>query len=99
MDETKLENRLTRLESAMQDVGADIVEIKDTQKEIRNLALSVNALAQSVNTLCRDMTCVNDRLRNIELKPEKRLEMIIAAIIGLLASGFGGFIIGKILGG
>ena len=99
MEESKLENRLTSLESGVQYLAQQVDNIKEMQTEIRDLALSVNSLAGSVKRLCEDASDTSCRIKLLEDKPGKRLEMIIAALIGLIVSGVGGFILGKLLGG
>jgi methyl-accepting chemotaxis protein len=99
MDEQQLENRLTKLEESLDYIGEDIEELKDNQQEIKSLALSVNTLAIQVKRLVDDMINVNCRMDNIEKKPAQRWEAVIGALIGLVVSGFGGFIIGKMIGG
>ena len=99
MDEQKLENRLTKLEESLDYIGEDLEDLKTTQTDIHSLAMSVNTLALQVKRLVDDMCKVDGRLATLESKPAQRWEMIIAALIGLAVSGFGGFIIGKMLGG
>ena len=59
MDETTLERRLTRLEEAIDYIGEDIEEIKDTHLKIENLAMSVNTLASEVKHLVENNTAAN----------------------------------------
>jgi len=59
MDEQQLENRLTKLEEALDYIGEDLEDIKDTQGKIEQLALSVNTLAGEVKHLVESNTQAN----------------------------------------
>ena len=89
MDEAKLENRLTTLETQQQYMADQIIDMQETQSEIRSLAMSVNNLAGSVKRLVDDMCAANRRLDQIEAGPGRRLDQITGYII---ASGIGGLI-------
>ena len=87
MDETKLENRLTTLESATQYMADQIVDMQDMQKEIRELALSVNSLAGSVKHLCDDMYRMTNRVDTIEGTPARRWEQVVGYVLSALIGG------------
>jgi outer membrane murein-binding lipoprotein Lpp len=93
MDEAKLENRLTTLESSQQYMAEQIVDMQDMQTEIRGLALSVNDLAGSVKRLVEDMCKANQRLDRIEARPGKWLDQIIGIILAAIVGGLIGYLI------
>lgn len=97
MDEAKLENRLTTLETQQQYMADQIIDMQETQSEIRSLAMSVNNLAGSVKRLVDDMCAANRRLDAIEAGPaqkwEKLKDTIVFGGIGVLV----GFIIAQVI--
>ena len=93
MDEAKLENRLTSLESAQQYMTEQIIDMQDMQTEIRGLALSVNDLAGSVKRLVEDMCKANQRLDRIESRPGKWLDQIIGLVLAAVIGGVIGYVI------
>lgn len=81
MDEAKLENRLTTLETQQQYMADQIIDMQETQSEIRSLAMSVNSLAGSVKRLVEDMCKANTRLDAIEKAPAAKWERLKDTII------------------
>lgn len=81
MDETKLENRLTTLETQQQYMADQIIDMQETQSEIRSLAMSVNNLAGSVKRLVEDMCKVSGRVDAIERQPAQKWERLKDTII------------------
>lgn len=98
MDESTLENRLTRLESDMQYLGEEIVDLQDNQTEIKSLAMSVNTLALQVKRLVDDMCKVDGRLAAIESKPAQRWDSLVKTLITALVAGAVGYAI-SLIGG
>lgn len=103
MDEAKLENRLTTLETQQQYMADQIIDMQETQSEIRSLAMSVNSLAGSVKRLVDDMCAANRRLDAIEAGPaqkwEKLKDTIVFGGIGVLVGAVISFLVSLILKG
>jgi uncharacterized coiled-coil protein SlyX len=93
MEETRLENRLTTLETNQQYIAEQIIDMQDMQNDIKELALSVNSLACSVKRLCEDMCSVSNRLQNIEGKAGKRWEQLIGIVMSAIVGGLIGYLI------
>lgn len=93
MDESRLENRLTTLETNQQYMADQIIDMQDMQNDIRGLALSVNSLAGSVERLCKDMCSVSARLVTIEGKAGKRWEQFVGLVMSALVGGLIGYLI------
>ena len=92
MNEVQIAERLAALE---QDKKAANHRLENLEK----LTESVYSLAQSVKSMQEDLKNIMARVAEIEKRPAKRWETLIAAIITVLISGVGGFILSKIIGG
>ena len=92
MNEVEIAERLAALE---QDKKAAHHRLENLEK----LTESVYSLAQSVKSMQEDLKNIMARVAKIEERPVKRWETLIAAIITVLISGVGGFILSKIIGG
>ena len=89
-NEVKLRERVTKIETDLDnEIEArkkleDIVDdMRDIVSEIRHIRLDFNTLAGKVN--------------NLEEKPAKRWESVIAAIIGAVAGGLGTALVSLLL--
>lgn len=92
MNEVEIAERLAALE---QDKKAANHRLENLEK----LTESVYSLAQSVKSMQEGLKNIMARVAEIEKRPAKRWETLIAAIITVLISGVGGFILSKIIGG
>lgn len=75
-DENKRQNR--RIES-----------LEESFKELNRLALSTERMAASIQSLTTEITKQGERLENIESKPRKNWETLIAGILGAIAAAVG----------
>lgn len=75
-DENKRQNK--RIES-----------LEESFKELNRLALSTERMAVSIQSLTTEITKQGERLENIESKPRKHWESLIAGILGAIAAAVG----------
>lgn len=97
MDESKLENRLTKLEEAIDYIGEDIEEIKTTQADIHSLAISINTLAGQVKRLVDDVCGIGGRVAMLEGHAGRRWESLVGTLLKTGAAGLAGYLLSQYL--
>lgn len=91
--QVQLENHEQRIISAEHRIK----DLEETQKQINDLTISVKELAISVKNMSEKQENQNSRLVELESKPAKRWESIVASVIGYLVTGGLGFLMASLI--
>ncbi len=94
MDENdvKLRERVTAVENGLLNLGGRVDRIDDIVSSIREVVVELKQMRSDVNRIDRKVT-------DIENRPAKRWESVVAAVIGAAAGGLGTAFISRIIGG
>lgn len=79
--------RLTRVEESAKQAHKRIDTLEKDIAENRELTIAVKELAVEVKYMREDMTQIDERVKSIEEKPNKRYEAITATIITCIVTG------------
>lgn len=92
MDENdvKLRERVTKLEADLDNEVKQREKLADIIEEMRDMVGEIRRLRVDFNT-------INNKVDNLQEKPAKRWEAVIAGIIGAIAGGIGSALIGLLL--
>lgn len=94
MDENdvKLRERITAVENGLINLGGRVDRIDDIVSSIREVVVELKQMRSDVNRIDRKVT-------DIENRPAKRWEAVVAAVIGAFAGGLGTALLTKLIGG
>lgn len=94
MDENDVQvrERLTAVESSVKSLHKRVDKQEDLLENIRSMVVEMKNMREDINRL-------DGKVTEIEQKPAKRWESIIAAIIGAVGGSLGTAIISKLIGG
>lgn len=90
--EKEMFERITAVESS----------VKSLHKRVdrhEKLIEGINELATEIRYLREDTNEVKDKVSELESKPQKRWDAVIAAVISAIVGGAGTFILTKLIGG
>ncbi len=91
-EEKKVWIKLTELESSCKSAHKRLDHIEEIVESIQAIVLEVKYMREDLNT-------VTNKVNEIESKPQKRWDALIAAAISAAASGVIGFVIAQLIGG
>ena len=91
-NEVRLRERVTALENGLRGVCARV-------DRIDSIVMSINEVVIELKQMRTDMNRIDRKVTEIEEKPAKRWESVVAALIGAVAGGIGTAFISLILGG
>lgn len=69
-----------------------IKKLEEKNEAISSLATSVAVLAEQMKTMNVNVNSLTSKVEEIEAKPAKRWEAVVAAVISALAAGVIGFV-------
>lgn len=94
MDENdvKLRERLTAAENGLMNLSGRVDRIDDIVSSIREVVVELKQMRSDMNRIDRKVT-------DIENRPAKRWESVVAAVIGAVAGGLGTAFLSQITGG
>ena len=78
--------------------NARIDHLEKNLELVNNLYVSVERLASNMESMAKELSRQGDCLRDLEMKPVKRYDLIITTIITGIASAILGFFLAGIVG-
>lgn len=91
-NEVRLRERVTALENGLRTVGERVDRIDEIVMSIKEVVIELKQMRTDMNRIDRKVT-------EIEEKPAKRWESIVAALLGAIAGGIGTAFVTLITGG
>lgn len=91
------EERLAVLETGQKTLFKQVDEVKETVNEIHRLASSMEVVAAETKNISTKVDDINDRLSEVEKAPAKAFTHYKQLIIGCIATGVVGALLGAIL--
>ena len=91
-NEKEIYERLTAAESSVKSLHKRVDKQEDLIENIRSMVVEMKNMREDINR-------IDSKVTEIEQKPAKRWESIIAAIIGAVAGGAGTAILHLLMGG
>ena len=85
MDELKI--KIESHEQRLLTLEKDVLEMHELQKELRSMNETLVILATELKHTNLHLTKQEEKIREIEMQPRKRLQQIATAIISALAGG------------
>lgn len=94
MDENdiRLRERMTAAENRLDNLSGRVDRIDDIVSSIREVVVELKQMRSDMNRIDRKVT-------DIENRPARRWEAVIAAVIGAFAGGIGTALLSRITGG
>lgn len=91
-DAKEVYERLTALESSEKSLHKRVDHIEELVESVQKMTVELQHMREDINRL-------GEKVEDIEQKPAKRWESVIAAIIGAFAGGGATMLISRFLGG
>lgn len=98
-NEKEVFERLTAVESSVRSLHKRVDRHDALIESIQKLTIATENLTLETKNLREDVNKVAEAVDEIEKKPAKHWESVIAAIIAAIGGGLGGAIISSIIGG
>lgn len=106
MEQEKIVEEITTLKGSMKTAfnrldGIDdkLSAIEEKQDIMHEMNTNIKLIAQNQENQGKEITSIKADVKDLKDKPAKLWNVVVAAVITLIVSGIGGFILGKILGG
>ena len=91
-DAKEVYERLTALESSAKSLHKRVDHIEELVESVQAMTVELQHMREDINRL-------GDKVEEMEKKPAKRWESVVAAIIGAFAGGSATMILTKFIGG
>lgn len=90
---------MDNVEYRLNELDRRIEKIESQVENNTELIVSVKELATEVKYMRAELTALNGRVKEIESKPAKRWENLVAQILSIIVAGIGGVILGRMVSG
>ena len=95
-DYTRIAERLAKVEQDNDNLHHRLTETNKRVEGTANLAESIHTLANEVVHMREDINRMDKRLTDVEIKPGKRWDLVLTAVITAICSGAVGMVLSKL---
>ena len=100
----KMDVRIQKMEDEMKSITADKLPVMEARlnkqatmvNEIQKISINVASLSQNMQGMLQEIKAQNDRINNLEQKPQKRWDSILDTIIKIAITAIMGVLFVKI---